>query len=450
MSFRTILFWTHLVVGVAAGLIVALMALTGSALAFEKELVAWSERDARRIAVTSPGTSRLAVDDLLARVREQVPGGAPSSVTVYADPSFAAAISYGRTNTVYADPFSGRVCQPGSRRLRDFMQLMLSWHRWLGREGERRDVGKAVTGVANLAFLGLALSGLYLWWPRQWTLRHLRVIAVPSLKGQGKARDWNWHNAFGLWAAPVLIVLTATAVPISYRWGGDLIYALTRTPRPAGGGAPGPGSGPAVEVPTPAADARPLALEQILTGVREQIPNWEQMTLRLTAGDSRGGGARESRAGGGGASGAPGQDRIQGSDGRSSQPAGREARVEREQRTAPTSSPVMVSVKEIGGRPRFASHQLTLDPFTGAVLRQERFADLDRARQLRSWTRFLHTGEALGPLGQAVAGLASLATGILVWTGLALTWRRWMRHRATRMAPTSGAGSDSGGSGALA
>jgi hypothetical protein len=38
--------------------------------------------------------------------------------------------------------------------------------------------------------------------------------------------------------------------------------------------------------------------------------------------------------------------------------------------------------------------------------------------------RFLHTGEALGLAGQTVAGLVSATRRILVWTGLALAYRR--------------------------
>jgi len=41
--------------------------------------------------------------------------------------------------------------------------------------------------------------------------------------------------------------------------------------------------------------------------------------------------------------------------------------------------------------------------------------------------RGVHTGEALGPLGQVVAALACLAGVMLVWTGIALAWRRMMR-----------------------
>jgi len=48
--------------------------------------------------------------------------------------------------------------------------------------------------------------------------------------------------------------------------------------------------------------------------------------------------------------------------------------------------------------------------------------------------RFLHTGEVLGLAGQALAGLASLAGCLLVWSRLALAWRRLIRPLLRRVA----------------
>ena len=55
-------------------------------------------------------------------------------------------------------------------------------------------------------------------------------------------------------------------------------------------------------------------------------------------------------------------------------------------------------------------------------------APIDPAtRKFRGVVRGLHTGQIGGFLGETVAALASLAAALLVWTGLALTWRRFWR-----------------------
>ena len=60
----------------------------------------------------------------------------------------------------------------------------------------------------------------------------------------------------------------------------------------------------------------------------------------------------------------------------------------------------------------------------------ETFEAQSRGRRARSISRFLHTGEVLGLAGQTIAGLVSLGGVVLVWTGLALTWRRFRAWRA--------------------
>ena len=50
-----------------------------------------------------------------------------------------------------------------------------------------------------------------------------------------------------------------------------------------------------------------------------------------------------------------------------------------------------------------------------------------RGQKLRSWLRYAHTGEVYGFAGQTIAGVASLGGVVLVWTGLAMAWRRFFR-----------------------
>jgi uncharacterized iron-regulated membrane protein len=82
---RTFVFWTHLLVGVAAGLVICFMSVTGVLLAFEPQITEWLERD-RRMITPPPGTPRLSVEALLARAREARPDQRPGIVTLRSDP----------------------------------------------------------------------------------------------------------------------------------------------------------------------------------------------------------------------------------------------------------------------------------------------------------------------------------------------------------------------------
>lgn len=404
-KFRKVIFWLHLIAGLVAGIVILVMSVTGATLAFEKEIVAWAERGDRIIASPTADATKRPLTDLLARTQEKKPGEKPSGFTIAFDPNASVTVNFGRTNLLYVNPYNGEVRDASGSRVRGFMQTMLTWHRFLGAGEERRALGKAITGACNAAFLFLAVSGLYLWWPRQWTAKTFRAIGVVSFKLRGKARDWNWHNAVGLWCAPVFIVLTATALPISYRWASDLIYKLAGSPVPAVGA--GPGSATAVEVPKAEPGTRPLGYEALLGIVQKEVPSWKEIAFQ-TGGARRGGreGGGESRK----------RNTEEGQRGEGAKSGGEER--------APQA--VTVTVKATGQWPLFASMQLSLDPFTGAVLRKEGFGDYNLGRQVRSWTRFLHTGEALGVVGKGVAGIASAMGALLVWTGFALAWRRFL------------------------
>jgi uncharacterized iron-regulated membrane protein len=424
-TFRRILFWMHLVAGLVAGISIGIMCFTGTIIAFEDELVAWSERDARAVT-PGPDAARLSVADLQHRLREAQPEFRATSVTLRNDPRAAVAFSAGRDGGYYVNPYTGEVRQPASTKTHDFMELMLQWHRFLGRSGDQRPAGKAINGACNLAFFFLALSGLYLWMPRTWSWRGVKAVAFFNRQAAGKARDFNWHNVIGVWSAPVLIVLTLTAVPISYRWGSNLVYQLMgeQPPaQPASGAAP---AAPLVEIKRPSPDAHPLTADAIVAQVQEKFPRWEQITLR-SGNPSRGGPAPASPPAGS-ANARTARPETAGEGRRPDGPGGSTG-----QRSP---QPLTVTVREPGSWPRTATTTLTLNPFTGEELKREGFGDLSAGRQLRTWTRFLHTGQALGWAGQFIAGLACLGGCFLVYTGFALSWRRFFSKK--KPAPAAG------------
>ena len=420
MTFRRILFWSHLVAGVISGLSIGIMCFTGVVLAYEKELTAWAERDARRVTPPTAGAPRLSIDEMQAKLRSAKPEARPSTIVVQNNPQAAVAFSAGRSGGFYVNPYTGEVRQPQSKAMGDFMHVMVDWHRYLGFHGDAsRPRGKLVNGICNVAFCVLALTGLYLWMPRQWTWRAVRPVIWFRQNSSSKARDFNWHNSIGFWSAPILIVLTLTAMPISFRWAGSLIFTLTGTPAPAGGtSGPAAAGGPPVEVPAPAPGAKPLSLDALFTAAQQHTPNWQTITLRTGAPGGRGGGSAPTARPTEGPAASPA------SSASAERPReGRGSGEVREGRATPAAT--TFSIREKDTWPRTATTTLALNPFTGEVLRRTGYAEMNAAQQVRSWTRFLHTGEAVGWVGQAIAGLASLGGVFLVYTGFALTFRRF-------------------------
>lgn len=67
------------------------------------------------------------------------------------------------------------------------------------------------------------------------------------------------------------------------------------------------------------------------------------------------------------------------------------------------------------------------------MLRRSSVYDLPFAQMMRSLNRTLHTGEAGGILGQTLAFLACIGGLVLVYTGFALSFRRFFKRPLRRV-----------------
>ncbi|MBE2212909.1 MAG: PepSY domain-containing protein [Opitutaceae bacterium] len=385
MPFRRIIFWTHLVCGIVAGLVIAIMSFTGVIIAFEHEVEAWFDRGVTR--VEAPADARqLGIDELRIRVTQAKPGFVPTSVIIPRAADEAWTFVAGREGRVYVDPFTGEVREPRSHGAHAVMHELIDWHRWLGMEGDGQAMGKLITGVCNAAFLGLCVTGLYLWWPRAWSGRALRPVLWFVGRYKGRARDYNWHNVLGLWSAPVLIVLVATGVVISFGWAHDLVFRIAgeeppkfRDFRMMAVKPPG--------VPAPDAGAVPLPLDAIVARLVASHPYYEQIGVNFP--------------------------RRSPSDADLS-----------------TVAPLDLVVFEPAPFQTAGRVQVYADPFTGDMLTKVAFGDRSPGLRARVWVRFLHTGEAFGLAGKVIAVLATAASLVLVYTGFALSWRRFVVRKS--------------------
>jgi len=95
MKLRQVIFWLHLTAGVVAGTVLLVMSVTGVLLAFERQIVAFAERDTRTVTPPTSDAPHLSLDTLVAKARETVPAVAPSGITLSADPTAATMINFG-------------------------------------------------------------------------------------------------------------------------------------------------------------------------------------------------------------------------------------------------------------------------------------------------------------------------------------------------------------------
>ena len=124
-------------------------------------------------------------------------------------------------------PCSGRA----RRRRAAFFAAVERWHRTLGEPLGARGPLRAIAAAANLLFLLLVVTGLFLWLPRSAGRGRRFGRRLLFRRGlRGRARDWNWHNVAGIWCALPLLLITLTGVVISYPWANALLFRLAGSP----------------------------------------------------------------------------------------------------------------------------------------------------------------------------------------------------------------------------
>jgi uncharacterized iron-regulated membrane protein len=383
-SLRTSIFWLHLAAGVIAGLVILVMSATGVLLAYERQVVAWADRDDRAAAPVADA-KRLSVEQLLQAVVSDTPDVRPTAITLSSMPGAPALVMDGQ-RALAVNVYTGRVLGDASPRTRQFFRSVEDLHRWLAVGISARATGRAITDWSTVVFLCILLSGLYLWLPPVWTRTVVRARTMFRGGLSGRAREFNWHAAAGVWAVVPLLVIVTCAIPMSFPWASDLVYraAGEEPPRPAEQAAPTrlatSGRRGRGQVPGDAFDG----MNVVWARAEQQVPGWRTISLRM----------------------------------------------------APAGEPAVFTIdRGTGGQPQLRA-TLTLDRQSAAVMRWETFADQTPGRRLRTLARFTHTGESLGLAGQTIAAAASACATVLVATGIAMALRRLLRRRAERPTPS--------------
>lgn len=390
-AIRSFFFWTHLTIGLSAGLLILLMSVTGVMLGFERQMIARIDGAPR---VEASSTPLLPLDSLLARAG--IDRDAVASIVVKRDVTQPVTIRLRERGAtpVLLDPYRATVLTAsGDGSGQKFFSALRRWHRWVGVQStELRAQMKLVAGVANLVFLLLVLSGIYLWWPRHWSWARLRATALPQWHHAGKARDFNWHNSLGFWFAIPLALIIASAAFISFRWPGQYLDLALGNEKERIAAREALNAPPAATASAGSAetqrDALPrfvrdsdVGLAAYVDAARLSRPQWEQLTITMP--DARSDAAR-------------------------------------------------IAVAEGNTYRPDLRWTLEVDRASASLVSSTGYADLSPARKIRAWVRFGHTGEVFGLWGQSLATVASAVGVLLVWTGFALVWRRWRSWRKRR------------------
>lgn len=276
-------FWfqTHWLLGISAGLVLAIMGLSGAALSYEDAILAALNPDILRVEpqTQAQAQAQALTPPQLARVAQSLrPQARLQSLTVFADPARSARVMFAgrdpaarRGEILYLNPYDGRLAGSEAQlRGHELLHVFEDVHRRLAAGA----VGKALTGASTLILLVLVLSGLYLRWPRRavsWR-SWLRLDVLWN----GRALWWNLHAVVGTFVLPLYLLAAATGLFWSYDWYRGALFAMTgeSPPQRPGAGGEGPRAdrregAPRQPVQAPNLDAAWAAFQRETSGYQQ-------------------------------------------------------------------------------------------------------------------------------------------------------------------------------------
>jgi sulfite reductase (NADPH) flavoprotein alpha-component len=234
---RQVLFQLHWFLGITAGLVLAVIGVTGATMSFEDEIMAALSGSIVSVEAPAPAAERLSPDALIARAIAQRPGRKVVSLTLPNEPLRAAQVSFDsasagqrRGETSYIDPYRGVLLGPAKGQT--FFATVRRIHRFLVLPGDARGIGRTITGISTLSLIFFALSGLYLRWPRQ--PLNWRAWLVLDVRRTGRNLYRTLHAVIGGWVLVFYLLSAFTGLWWSYDWyRRGVMYALTGQSSPA-------------------------------------------------------------------------------------------------------------------------------------------------------------------------------------------------------------------------
>jgi uncharacterized iron-regulated membrane protein len=213
---RKALFQIHLWTGIALGLYVVIVSVSGSAIVFRNELYKSLWPPPKIVPISGPRLSRDALKKAVHQawpqysvtyIWESKRSNEATEVWIERD-----GVSKSKTVGRLVDPFTGRDLGPS----RPVSIGVLAWLSNLHTDLLAGSTGRKVNGVLAILVVLLSVTGLTIWWPGKGRLRRSLTI---DFKANWKRFNWDLHSVVGFWMFAFVFI-----------WGVTGVYLVFPTP----------------------------------------------------------------------------------------------------------------------------------------------------------------------------------------------------------------------------
>jgi uncharacterized iron-regulated membrane protein len=221
MSFKKTLFQLHKILGLATGLVVFIVAITGCCWAFKEEIESLYD-DYKKVApqnesILTPTEAKELTKKIFPNnsVHGTIFGKNDDAIEVIfydAEPEFY--------QSVFLNPYSGEIIQIDDH-LSGFFAFILKGHMrlWLP-----KDIGEQVVGVSILIFLLIIISGFFLWLPKKRKNLKQRLKFDWKKTTRWKRKNFDLHTVIGFYVCSLALIIAFTGSMMSYDWLQYVVY----------------------------------------------------------------------------------------------------------------------------------------------------------------------------------------------------------------------------------
>ncbi len=369
----------HLWIGLASGLVVFVVAITGAIWVFSDEITALLRADATYVEPRAEKT--VALDELWQKIqsdtgtkdelwRINVFSAADRSWVFFGRKNSPEAITYlglvDYYDGFYVDPYSGQLLAIYDEE-HDFFNVVKLLHYSLLLNFP---YGKPIVGICTIIVIIMLISGIYLWWPKTKQLRRQKFLFQWNTGTSLNRKYLDVHNILGFYISSIVLLIALTGLVFAFAWFRDLVYM-------AGAGTTTPQVITRVESVVGESDVE-FPLDRALHHARSLHPTAELIIFSMPV-NARG------------------------------------------------AIGVRVQQEEYA---RYVAHNLQFDQYSGKLLSSQNHTDRNLGEKLIAANYDLHIGLFFGMPGKILAFVASLfcaslpVTGFMVWWGRRSTKKR--------------------------
>ena len=206
----------HLYLGLFAGVVVFIVAITGCCWVFQAEVKSILNEE---IVVQSSGATMISPTQVKLIANAELPGRQIHGVLYENDDEHPIEIIFYEAEpefyySIFIDPYSGEVLKHEDHK-RGFFAFVMDGHQqlWLP-----PTIGKPIVAYSTLVFLISIITGIILWWPKNKKNKKQRLAFDWKRTTGWKRRNFDLHAILGFYSSIIALFITVTGLVMALNW----------------------------------------------------------------------------------------------------------------------------------------------------------------------------------------------------------------------------------------